>query len=94
VSALCGGFITTYRRIGNCPNCKCRRRMVVGCAGWWGSTQYCCGCGTKFTEDGWRKPARTKAPAAISYAKELWSSAVTCKEAFAIEREYLFGETA
>ena len=78
-----GGHNAAFRTVAYCPQCKCRRRMVVTLNGYWGSDMYCCGCGTHFSEDGFRAPPKTKATREIERAKELWKSVtMTRKEAY------------
>lgn len=65
-----GGPKTWIRRVGTCPCCKDRRRIVGFFQEWYGTTWTCCGCGDSWADGeilprpfcrGWRGQAIAKA---------------------------------
>lgn len=81
--AICNGNPALARRIGYCWTCERRRRIVVLVAEWYSNIYYCTGCG-----DNWSEGIRARRPFArnwkrdaIAKHKEMWTEAVSWKEA-------------
>ena len=82
-----------YRRIGDCPVCKQRRRFVVTLHGWYSSQHQCCGCGTTYEEDYGRQPTKTKRASEIAKAKAAWKAVtMTRKQAYRADYAEIMGD--
>lgn len=88
VILVCSSAGWDYRVVQRCPVCKTRRRQVVLAQPYYPFEVVCCACGTRFTEDGWRRGSDAKA----RRAKERWKAARPWKCMAEDHRRYLDGE--
>ena len=91
---ICAPPTFNYRTISFCPTCGCRRRMLVECAAWWGTTWTCLTCG-----DGWAEEGRLPRPFARGWrgrevARAKAAPYTTKRKARAAEWRYISGGTA